>query len=281
MNKHKREYFIKRAAILWLLVSSIVISAQKNEIPVLQADAINKDQIYGVHQIKKGEHIFQISQKYGKKSQDVTAFNGLTTAAPVQEHQLIRIPVASAEIRYEMSDGVKFRLMYQVKPGETLYGIVKTKFGLDLKRVQSINGQEIMALKPGMEILIGYFQPQMSVVQNIVDNSQDDEISDNDISEEIDMVPVTEKVIGQWDRQNQSSKGMFVLFNGVPAGEEVEIYFPMRRRTVRAEVIGKLPEGTYAPEVKIFVSPLVARKLGLFDARFMAEIRYMKPVSSI
>jgi len=255
--------------------------AQKNDLPALPIDAIQKDQLYTIHQIKKGESIFQIAQKYGKKSQEIALFNGINATAAIQENQLVRIPVAVGEIKYEITDGVKYKLVYQVKAGETLFGIVRTKFGIDMKLIQSINGQEITALKPGMEILIGYFQPQISPVREIADRPNDTSLSGNDNLDEVNMIPVSEKVIGLWDRQNQSSKGMYVLFNGVPAGEEVEIYFPMRRRTVKAEVIGRVPDGTYAPEVKLFVSPLVARKLGLFDTRFMAEIRYMKPESTI
>ncbi len=281
MSKKIQIYFVRKTIILCFLVVSLITYAQKNDLPILQVEAINKDQLFALHQIKKGENIFQIAQKYGKKHQEITAFNGFTNTTSIQENQLLRIPIATNDIKFEVKGTSICKLVYLVKPGETLYGIVKTKFGLDLKQVQSINGKDIASLKPGMEILMGYFQPQSSVFYDDIVDVYNNANASTDILDQVNLISVSEKVIGQWDKQNQATKGMFVLFNGVPAGEEVEIYFPMRRRTVKAEVIGKIPEGTYAPEVKIFVSPLVARKLGLFDTRFMAEIRYMKPESTL
>ena len=54
----------------------------------------------------------------------------------------------------------------------------------------------------------------------------------------------------------------------------MDVYNPMLKRHVRAKVLGKIPQSTYAEEVQIIINSSVARELGILDQRFKVNIKY-------
>jgi len=271
-----------------LLVVSIV-SGQKNnhrffysgsEIVV---DVLPGNDIYFPITMEKGITIYSLAKTFQVSTQDIYSFNGIDPNLPISEGKIVNIPLKRKRVSFkEPKTGLTTALTYIVKPKETLYGISKTKFGMSVEDVLRMNDLKDNQLKIGMPLKIGWYNLEntpsgFTDIAATTVGTNEPEIGEWKKSEEATVL-VKEKVIGMWDKNIQSVSGLFILYNNAKPGTIVDLYFPMLHSTIKAEVIGRLPDNTYPSDIEIFISPEVAKKLRIFDRRFKVEVRFYKPV---
>jgi len=86
----------------------------------------------------------------------------------------------------------------------------------------------------------------------------------------------TKKGVAMWDKNDNEPLNMFILHNEAQINSYIRIENPMLGRIVLAKVVARLPSNVYDSDVKMVVSSAVATSLGVKDARFLAEMKYIK-----
>lgn len=87
---------------------------------------------------------------------------------------------------------------------------------------------------------------------------------------------VADKGVAYWQHGHRANSNKYVLHNSAAINSIIELYNPMLRRTVRAKVIGRIPEETYRNDIDVVLSEGAAESLGALDSRFQIEMRYKK-----
>lgn len=87
---------------------------------------------------------------------------------------------------------------------------------------------------------------------------------------------LTARGIAMWDKNDNEPLNMFILHQDAKIGSYIRIENPMLGRIVLAKVVARLPTNVYDQDVKMVVSSAVATSLGVKDARFLAEMKYIK-----
>ncbi|MFN8318325.1 MAG: LysM peptidoglycan-binding domain-containing protein [Saprospiraceae bacterium] len=105
------------------------------------------------------------------------------------------------------------------------------------------------------------------------EETKEDQIVDANESSE---VWVNDKGVAYWQHGHRSNAHKYVLHNTAAINSIIELYNPMLKRTVRAKVIGRIPDETYRNDIDIVLSEGAAESLGALDSRFQVEMRYKK-----
>jgi len=87
---------------------------------------------------------------------------------------------------------------------------------------------------------------------------------------------LTNKGIAMWDKNDNEPLNMFILHQDARINSYIRIENPMLGRIVLAKVVARLPSNVYDADVKMVVSSAVANSLGVKDARFLAEMKYIR-----
>ena len=221
-----------------------------------------------------------------------------TTLVPINKGYIISNP------NFKKWKHAYLAVKYRVKKGETMYTIARNYLDTSAEFIQALNKKSDYSVNNGEELTVGWmllpvesavdFEKDQKNVPQVNNRSKGnttkvDQVQ-KDIREEMPLRLVTEdvqpqlkeeafiqiekNVIGIWDKNGSASENYYALFNDLPPGSYIEAYNPMLRRQIRAKVIGKIPAGTYAPEVELILNPAAARELGLLDIRFNALVKY-------
>jgi LysM repeat protein len=163
---------------------------------------------------------------------------------------------------------------------------------MDMETLKKMNGLTDDQLREGGEIILGWYVPETTgpvKKEKSIPTKEKKEKTDirpakkipaetTEKIQESEEEPVTlsrKRVIGYWDKSNETKKGLFVLSDLARPGTKMELYYPMNRTKVMATVIGRIPPATYPEETEIFISPEVAEKLGIFDTRFSVVTQFV------
>ena len=219
--------------------------------------------------------LYNIAKTFSIPLTRIQDANSVVDASEIAPDKVLYIPINTSYIK-NSAGTERVKLVYVVKQGETLYRISKTYFNRSVADVSELNDLANASISIGKKIVIGYYLPE-----NELDKvEQEEEIVEVKIPEAPNVVWVKERGIATWNQVQMRGGRKFVLHNTAKLNTEVEIYNPLMRRTIHAKVVGRIPEGTYAKDVDILVSPAVAQSLGALDARFMVELKYAIPVDN-
>jgi LysM repeat protein len=297
--------------ILNILVLNVHLAAQNfekikiSESQKIFIDAKKPGEIVYPYRFVKGSSVYNLSKAFQVDEKKIFKFNNLKVNSQINENDLIFIPLSSKKIVYTSPKHKKFVvLVYTIKKGETLYHIAKRKMDMPQEVLKKINGLNDDSIREGGELIIGWYvldqaKPEKESTKlysdhekkshkkdtsgkvNYVSTVTKKEIKNTEHSvEDVSKKLVSKKIIGFWDKENQSKKGLFVLSNINKQGSKVELYYPMNKTSVTATVVGKIPAHTYEEEIEVIISPEVAGKLGIFDSRYSVEIRYYDYIHS-
>ncbi len=218
--------------------------------------------------------LYSLSKTFSIPLSRITDANSIIDASEISGDRVLKIPINTTYIKNGSGDD-RAKLVYVVKPGETLYRISKTYFNRNVSDVSDLNELEGSNISVGKKIVIGYYLPENELDK--LDEEEGDIVVETKPIEVPNVVWVKERGIASWNQVQMRGGRKFVLHNTAKLNTEIEIYNPLMRRTIHAKVVGRIPEGTYAKDVDVLVSPAVAQSLGALDARFMVEIKYAIP----
>ena len=105
-----------------------------------------------LYQVKSGDTLYSIANKYGITLKELKAINNLTNDN-LAIGQLLNVP-----------SGLSFANSYTVSPGDTLYSIAK-KFGVDIESIKEKNGLVNNMLKIGQKLIIPFANDTTYVVK--------------------------------------------------------------------------------------------------------------------
>ncbi len=286
------------AFIAILLLSSIgARGANAPEVEVFYKRGTDK--AYYVHHVQVKETLYAVSKTYGCKVKKIMKVNKLESHALTPGQRLI-IPFVNEALIYEppLMEEDMIKVYYKVKRKETAFRICRSYFHVNLTAIKELNDLERNTLKTGQRLLIGYLStynsfkpvqdpavsieplpeapptPPVQILEDVLD--PDIEIVSHNPEEDQLYSINFDNGVAYWNKQVQGLNGYFVLHRFAARNSWIEVTNPMYDTSIRARVIGNIPDGSYPEDVLIVVSPSIAKDLGALDERFYVKVRYLR-----
>lgn len=250
---------------------------------------------------EKGHSVYHLSKVFKTDVPSIFKMNNLAEGSIIAEGKNINVLFPKEALITTPSFGIEkvphLRIMYIVKPGETLYRISKVYFGQSVADVKERNKLKSDQLGAGDLLLMGWLplgndpaqtkeitrSPSTETKTSDIPKLQNIDVGGMSGTAKHDSADVQEgplyvsgQAIALWDKSNRTTKSLYVLHNEARIGSEMELFFPLVRSNIKAKVVGRIPEGTYTEDIALYVSPKVARQLGVIDPRFQVNIKYLK-----
>lgn len=213
----------------------------------------------------------------------------------------------------------KIVVEYQVKAQENLYRISREYFPQSMDHLMYASNLQSFNLSVNQKLIIGYISLNTStpvISSSITEETSDiaeqkrkieniDRLSRypvyvRDLSrpqlkseivldtsqlyvyeeEPIEYKEIERNGIALWDKKISDKRNLFVLHKSIKPGTELVVYYPLLQKSVKAQVVGNIPIGLYSKDVDLIISPKVAEKLSVRDAKFRVTVKYLKEVNS-
>ncbi len=213
----------------------------------------------------KGDNLFRLSKVSGISSEQILALNGKTSEELGTGETILLGWIAwpygddssafANEPILDQSDALPVQLKIHVPdlPSASYSNIIS-----------SLDHQSSLKMD---HVTVDLNAPYEDV---IVDLDDDEELEEK--KEEIKK----EKGIAYWEKSNYAQSDLIVMHPTAKVNSKISLYNPMLKRKVEAQVVGEMPEESYAEDVSVVISPSVASALGALDRRFLVEITYVE-----
>lgn len=299
---------LKPLAILAFLLFS-TFSSFGNDIIYTEADTLvvsrtDTNVLLYKHKAIKQQKIEDICKLLGCDVKVVVQINNLEDPWVLPKKEEILIPVnekaliTEAEHKYEKQKYVP--VVYEVRPKDNLFRIARHYFFQSLEELMARNEMSDYNLSIGDRIHVGWLNleeqktPPAIKIEELAeeqDSAMTDDIVniDKEIKEDIDEVEVDSSSIvdeepliymastgkGMWDKKVRDNGEFLALHPKAKVGSTIVLKNRMLNRTINAKVIGRIPKNVYPDDISVLVGPTAAKSLGVIDAKFSVEIRYI------
>ncbi|MBK9257402.1 MAG: LysM peptidoglycan-binding domain-containing protein [Saprospiraceae bacterium] len=301
------KYFITTILSIFILIPVVLTQNNINRFfssgSEIALDVLPGNDIIFSCVFEKGQSIYNLARTFQVDPNLIYKINKINPDMPISEGRIVKVPLDKNKINIHVGqkpwNQPHLKVYYIVKKGETLFRISRVYFNQQISDVKSRNKLMSDQLTEGDMLLMGWFPLPDSPVRNDIaesivgpKNSGSDQenmkLKNEDLEKTVNaeenqtetnepqIVWVTDQIIALWDKSNKTTRSMYVLHNDAKIGTEMELFFPLVRTSVKAKVVGRIPEGTYTNDIALFVSPKVARHLGVLDNRFMVQVKYAK-----
>ena len=314
--------FIKLLAVLFLQIGALHLAAQvlTPPRPTYLRDSIlsykdtlwlttasptggSPNTLFLVHRLKKSQTLYQLADFYKTTVPELVLANprfakGCANAVGEQ----IYIPITRQHlVRTKPPTGFSFRqhlrVLYRVKPNETLYRVAKTYLDTPVDTLRARNhiltegvgegrllnigwiplsGVRVQAAPDSVAKPAAFYMPES--LRNALISSE--KLKENFVLEKAAKKEIKEKGVAFWDKNDvnmlRTNTNFFALHRSAPVGTTIKVYNPMSHRTLFVRVIGRIPQVGYAPDLLVVLSPYTARTLGAIDARFHIEVSFLQ-----
>jgi LysM repeat protein len=282
----------KNLFFLLLLIHCLEMSATGDSLRYLRASdtvyltAAADGRLYFEHRMEKGQTLYSLARFYGLKLDRLYELNpGLAEQGGFHRGQAVRLPIPDSTIvktRLASWQQIKYApVFYVVQHGDSFYRIAKELFQLPMDTLKSLNRLTDTRIRSGQLIQIGWMS-----LEGIPEALQADLRNGADPAIALKMRFEEQKAregegrfhngAAYWQREKTGANDYFALHRHAPTGSVIEIHNPLKKKTVYARVIGKIPDRAYKGDIIAVISPSLARMLGAKDARFFVEVRYFE-----
>lgn len=247
----------------------------------------NEEKIFE-HKIQKGQTIFSLAKFYGLSMDALRYLNPSLNFDAVSPNQRIKVTIPNrAIIRYREA---KFNprwntpVYYRVKKGDNLFRLSSVYFRMPEDTIKARAKLKGGSLQPGQLIQIGWISPLgipsdwqtrtplPASLQKVADlKGKFDRYGVGKKKQE-----VKNQGIAVWQKEAPAARNYYALHDKAPLNSIIEISNPVTKRTVYAEVLGKIPATAYSTNVVAILSPNTAKLLGAKDEQFFVKIKYFK-----
>ncbi|MEM8527593.1 MAG: LysM peptidoglycan-binding domain-containing protein [Bacteroidota bacterium] len=251
--------------------------------------------------IKTYHHPFQIGQSltelmdfYDLSEQELRFFNPKLKDTDIKENQEIVVPIPNrAILRYKTSDynaRTYVPLYHVVSAGETFYRLTKIYYKIAAEELMRRNDLTSQNLKVGQRLHIGWIS-----IEGIPKSATDEEGGSTYANPLLSPnMPYRNAYFEQINTQQEwEHKGLavkqtagklktgFVVFHRYARmNSYLRITNPMTKRTIYAQVIGRIPislqHQNKGRDVILAYTPTIGKALGIIDGQFFADIRFVK-----
>jgi len=260
------------------------------------------------HKLNKQDKIEDLSMLFGTDTDKILQVNNSTSLGSLSDKSEIIIPVSEKSLvteethKYDKQEYIP--VVYLVKPKDNLFRIARHYFFQSLDDLMARNNMDDYNLAIGDKIHVGWLstKPKEAIEIEISDPittepieseemvydglvDKDDNTEEELIEVEIDSsaIELEEPVIfmasqgkGMWDKKVRDNGKLLALHEKAKIGSTIELKNSMLNRTIKAKVIGRIPKNVYPDDISVLVGPAAAKSLGVIDAKFFVEIRYIE-----
>ena len=250
--------------------------------------------------IKTYHHPFQIGHSliglmdfYDISEQELRFFNPKLKDTDIKQDQKIVVPIPNrAILRYKTSDynaRTHIPLYHIVSAGQTFYRLTKVYYQMSAEELMRRNDLTSQNLKVGQRLHIGWIS-----IEGIPKAETGEEGSSYANPLLSPNMPYRNAYFQQINAQQEwEHKGLalrqtagklksgFVVFHSYARmNSYVRITNPMTKRTIYAQVIGRIPISLQHlnkdRDVILAYTPTISKALGIIDGQFFADIRFVK-----
>ncbi len=237
------------------------------------------------HELAKGQTLYSLSKFYGLTLEKFYEYNPTARNSTPRVGNLYTVPIPNKAIIRMLKENHDKKEMapicYVVKKGDTMYGVAKRHFRVDVETLMENNGLTTPHLKPGQQIHVGWMRVSgIDKEWQYPGGISGDLVSENKrnradfLSKNYYRKTVEERGKVQWDnKDNFSDKGLYCLHNSAPYGSIIKMTNTFTNNTVYVKVVGKMPLN-YDKWVVAAVSRDVAKALRAIDAQFFVVAEY-------
>ncbi len=229
------------------------------------------------HKVEYKQTLFSLARFYGLSLEEVFAYNPELRANALSIEQMVKIPIPNRAIkRYK---GKKWDALthipicYKVKPGNTLYRIAKVHFKMPVDTIMQRNQLLSTNISPGDVLHIGWMSIE-GIPGNYHTNRGSPQMKKSRYlgRRYAKVLPSkrehNEQGVAYWQKDGKQKTDLYALHRKAPLNSIIAVTNPMKKRTVYAKVIGRIPENVYGSNVVVVISSRTAQLLGARDARF-------------
>ena len=250
---------------------------------VLNIDNQGEKSFY--HTLEPQQTLFSLARFYGLHLDDVYYYNPHLQDG-YEPGQQVKIPLPNKAIRRSWSANYNPKswvpLMYQVKKGDTFYGIAQRHFKLPVDTICARNHLAPNAqLKIGQNLHVGWIS-----INGIPDSLRSKHISPlwrksslnrrQFVSQSNSKKMQQQNGAAYWNREEKGDDKLYALHREAKIGSVLAVTNPMFSRTVYVKVIGRIQDRAHGEDVKVVISPTVAKMLGAVDPKFYVAVKYVR-----
>lgn len=236
------------------------------------------------HVMKPKQTLYSLAKFYGLSLAEIYAYN-----PHISKHydvgDVLRIPLPNkaliTQVPPEVLLGGLARLYYQVKRGDTFYGLTHRVFNVTTEWINELNPiLAIEGLKPGQLLHIGWvpitgFPEEWHEIKGGPYARMNHPLKLEYFRRSANKRITTEKGAASWIKDlEDDSPGFYCLHRTAKINSLVEVYNPLTRQTMYLKVSGRLPQSVYDKTTLIIVSPFTAKALGAVDSRFYVHLKH-------
>ncbi|MFK8005269.1 MAG: LysM peptidoglycan-binding domain-containing protein [Saprospiraceae bacterium] len=241
-----------------------------------------------VHQLEKKQTMYSLAKFYGLEFNEVMYYNeNLETVSDISVGTLINIPIPNKAIkRYQRSDFDPTKhasIYYKVKKGDTLYGIAKRMFRMPVEDVQKRNNLEGNSLSLGQYLHVGWISTEgipreYRKLKPVPPEWQASQLNERHYLQAKGIkIQKTQNGVAAWNKNSKNEGKLTALHSSAPINSIIEVTNPMNKRSIFVKVIGRPSSKVYyGPNVKVVLTPKVAKMLGARDPRFYVNINFLR-----
>ena len=257
------------------------------------------ERAYYNHMVQPKQTLYAISKTYGCDVAAIMSANQLKSPALSLGQRLV-IPFINEALLYDIPPNKSEEyapVFYEVRRKETAFRISRKYFKVNLTAIKDLNKLEKNSLAIGQLLIIGYLKKYMPAALIDLEDVKEDVIVESiktlppaevestvetikpdpiDVFDERLYTVSHENGAAFWDKHAAGLRGYYVLHRYAQRNTWIEVTNPMYNMSVRAKVIGNIPDGSYPDDVLVVVSPSIAKDLGAIDARFYVKVRYLR-----
>ncbi|MDX1941897.1 MAG: LysM peptidoglycan-binding domain-containing protein [Saprospiraceae bacterium] len=235
------------------------------------------------HHIERKQTLFSLGKFYGLSVEELYYYNPGLKENVISIGQAIKVPIPNrAIIRYKQKgfdEKNHIPVIYIVKKGDTMFGVAKRFFRMDIADVMQRNALKSETLSIGQQLLMGWMNLE-GVPEDYHDTGISPSARRNNAMRKIyfrEQGKAKEKEhqgVAFWQKQSKEDSDFYALHRHAAINSVIEVNNPMSKVTVYVKVIGRIPDTAYDNNVAVVLSPLAAKTLGARDPRFFVKVKY-------
>jgi len=271
--------------LLFLQLCTDIVS-QDHILPVipvidtLHAYVDNKNNTYFEYYSESGHISSELARHFRVRASEMLSLGEATSLDASSEGRSVLIPFdPEALLKSKCTAFDCIPVIYTVRPKETVFKIARRYFDLKIDQLRSLNSLESNDISIDQQLVVGWFV--MHPVTESVHGAADNSISEiKPIDPFYPEVPSLQIGVAYWKKSQKDATQagdahLFAMHRSARINSMIEITNPMFKRKVLVKVVGRIPP-TYNQDITLVVSPAVAKKLGVLDPRFRAEMRFVE-----
>jgi LysM repeat protein len=279
-------------------------SAQIAVTPTVQKERIT-------HEVKSGETLYNIANRYKVKESEIKRLNNLTSnTLYLKQSLLIEVPIQSAKVMIDYTKmsptGVKeigkngeenlwwafqpiadnntkiLQMVHVVEFGENLQKIGET-YNISVPKLMELNALDNPIIKAGDKLIVGYEYFDLKKGEKMVIDTDTKTVANGDIKEKLKErvrtgIPINRKMTGMGvmidgNSFTTTSKHL-ALHRTATEGSYIKVTNPNNGKSTFVRVLGNIQNVDADKGVDIKLSKAACQAIGIVDGKFPIELEY-------